>query len=70
MAGKRGGDRWPVALGTTEASDVRRLRLSIPTRDDQTSGFSAGATPQVLIARETAAQTSNSRRQCRESKAG
>ena len=68
MAGKRGGDRWPVALGTTEASDVRRLRLSIPR--EMTSGFSAGATPQVLIARETAAQTSNSRRQCRESKAG
>ena len=43
MAGKRGGDRWPVALGPTEASDVRRLRLSIAW---MTSGFLAGATPQ------------------------
>ena len=48
MAGKRGGDRWPVALGPTHASDVRRLRLIID------SEFLAGATawePPVHVAK-------------------
>ena len=50
MAGKRGGDRWPVALGPTHASDVHRLRLII----DVNSEFLAGATawePQVHVAK-------------------